>query len=52
MYIVSTDGTIHTIGVDLETYTDEMYDIIDKLNEFNDNPQKVLPEDYYKIYEV
>lgn len=52
MYIVSTDGTIHTVGIDLETYTDEMYDIIDKLNDFNDNPQKVLPEDYYKIYEV
>lgn len=52
MYVVSTDGTIHTIGVDLEVYTDDMYDVIDKLNEFNDNPQKVLPEDYYKIYEV
>lgn len=52
MYVISTDGTIHTIGVDLEVYTDDMYDVVDKLNEFNDNPQKVLPEDYYKIYEV
>ena len=52
MYVVSPDGSIHTMGIDLEEYTDDMYEVIDKLNDFGDTAQKVLPSGYYEIQQI
>ena len=52
IYIVSPDGSIHTMGIDLEEYTDDMYEVIDKLNDFGDTAQRVLPSGYYEIQQI
>lgn len=52
LYIVSKDGSINCTCIDLQEYTEDSYDIVDKLNYFGDNTQPVLPEEFYKIHKV